>query len=504
MSAGTASRSALRGSSLLLVGRMLAIGANLAVQVIVVRSLSQEAFGAFAYGIAAANIATVLVSLGMEQTMSRFAALYDETRQPHRLAGALVCYLAVVGTLGGLLVLVALTDPAGVLGLMTDDARTVQLLGVLLLLGPLQALDTLGTTLFAVYGRPQAIFLRRYVLTPALRIGAVLLVVLGGHGVHALAAAYVAVTALGLAVYLPPLLRLLRRRGVIGSGHGVALPVRPLARFTAAAVTADLLAIALFASDALIVGALAGPADVALLQSVQPLAAGCLVIFYATIPLFIPTASRLFSGGDAAGAEQLYTTASLWVAVFTFPVAALTVACAPATVQTFFGAQYAEAAPVLALLAAGQYSLAVFGLSTLLLKAHGSLRLLATANVAVTVLNCGGNVLLVQRFGPVGVAAGTAGCTMLLAGAKAWILRHELGIRPFRPMFARSLAVVLVAGLGVAAVARLPGMSFWADVLLVLVVWLAVLRMLRRELDVPAVFPEAAALPVLRRVVTPA
>jgi O-antigen/teichoic acid export membrane protein len=268
--------------------------------------------------------------------------------------------------------------------------------------------------------------------------------------------------------------------------------------FTATAVSADLLAIVLFASDAIIVGWANGPRGVALLQATQPLANGNLVIFYALIPVFIPTASRLFASGARARGEELYATCSLWIAVFSFPVAALTIGCAATVTETFFGHRYAAAAPILALLSAGQYLLAVFGLSGLTLKAHGILRNLALACVTVTVLNIGANLLLVRRFGALGAALGTATAIALLTVAKCLIMRHDLGMWPVDGRLARALARIL--GLGGALVlfnvAARPNLL--VDVLAAalcsaLLVWTS-----RRDLGILEVFPEAARSVVLR------
>src|SRR3989304_2937288 len=49
--ADAATRRQLRGSSLLLAGRLLSKGANLAIQVLIVRHLARSEFGAFAWGI---------------------------------------------------------------------------------------------------------------------------------------------------------------------------------------------------------------------------------------------------------------------------------------------------------------------------------------------------------------------------------------------------------------------------------------------------------------------
>jgi O-antigen/teichoic acid export membrane protein len=483
---------AIRGSSLLLVGRLVAIASGILIQVLIVRYLSQAAFGAFSYCIAVVSLLTVMVSLGMEQTMSRFAAVYDERGDRARLAGALVFYVAVVTVLGALTVAATVLGRDELTRLVVHDRQTAELLGVMVLLAPLQALDTLGSTLFAVHGRPVAIFWRRYVISPALRIVVVAVTLVAHAPVLVLGAGYVLATLIGLLIYLPQLWGLLRRRGVIARGLVPVLPVRELMIFTGSAVAADLLAIVLFASDAVIVGWLSGPTGVALLQAAQPIANGNLVIFYAVIPLFLPMASRLFASGARARAEELYATCALWVAVCTFPVAALTIACAGPLTTALFGHRYAAAGPILAVMATGQYLLAVFGLGGLTLKAQGLLRNLAVANVAATVLNVVGNVLLVRLLGPLGAAIGTTACIALLSLAKCLIVRRDLGMWPVDRRLAAALAracglMALVLGANAVLTPHLV-----VDVGLVAVASLVLLWTGRRDLRLLEVFPELA------------
>ena len=69
--------------------------------------------------------------------------------------------------------------------------------------------------------------------------------------------------------------------------------------------------------------------------------------------LFTPLAARLFARGDRAGIRELYWRTAAWMAVFSFPVFALTFVCAHELTVALFGERYASSAPVLALLALG-------------------------------------------------------------------------------------------------------------------------------------------------------
>ena len=83
----------LRGSSLLVGGRFISLALNLAVQVLIVRYLSKEDFGAFAYAISLVALASTVVAFGFDKALARFAAMYAERRDYPRMFGsmALAC-----------------------------------------------------------------------------------------------------------------------------------------------------------------------------------------------------------------------------------------------------------------------------------------------------------------------------------------------------------------------------------------------------------------------------
>jgi len=72
LSGGEATRRQIRGSSLLLGGRMLSLAVNFATQVLIVRYLSKADFGAFAYGLSIVSLGEALAVLGLDKAIARF------------------------------------------------------------------------------------------------------------------------------------------------------------------------------------------------------------------------------------------------------------------------------------------------------------------------------------------------------------------------------------------------------------------------------------------------
>ena len=182
-----ATRKHIRGSTLLLLGRCLALGINLAVQVITVRYLAKEDFGAFAFGISMVALGTNLSLLGMSKALSRFVPMYHEQNDQRRVAGTLVLMFATVLGLGMAIVAFVLGFQAMLAEHIVSDRLSLSLLLLLIVLVPIGSADKLLESLFAAFGNVRSIFIRRHLIGPGLKLLAVLGVVFFGGSVQTLA-----------------------------------------------------------------------------------------------------------------------------------------------------------------------------------------------------------------------------------------------------------------------------------------------------------------------------
>lgn len=491
----------IRGSSLLLVGRMISLGLNLLVQVATVRILSKEGYGVFAYALSVAAVAEGLIGLGLPRAVSRYVPMYDEARDGARVLGTIA--LAVGATLaGGCAVVLVVVGLRGTLaGSLAADPSAAAALAVLSLLAPLQGFDRLFLELFSVFGRPRAIFVRRFVLAPALRLAAVLALALQGGGPVALAVGYVVAGALGLFFYGTMLAGLLKERGLWSRAawSGMQVPAREIFGFALPLLTTELVFVGIMQTDALLLGNLAGAAAVASMRAVLPVARLNQVVLDIFGILFTPLAARLLQRGDHAGVNRLYWSATTWIAVLGFPVFAVTFSLGRPLASLLFGAQYAESGELLALLSLAYYVHAAAGPNALALGVYRRIRYSVLVNVLALVLHVAGNLVLIPRHG----AKGAAMATMLTLGVhmllKQWGLRQTGGVRWFDPVAGRPLLTALagVAALVALELAARPPVAVSAAA--AVAVTALVLARTRRALDLAETFPEIARLPGLAR-----
>jgi O-antigen/teichoic acid export membrane protein len=496
----------IRGSSLLVFGRLLSLVVNLGVQVLLVRSLSKTDYGLFAYALSIVTMIATLSTLGFDRGLSRFIAMFDERGEKARVWGTLV--LQVLSILGiGLAATAIVVAFHGWIGdNLVDDARLGTLLAVMVVLAPLQALDNMGATVFAAFARSKAIFLRRYILAPILRLGIVLMLVATGGNLFVLGAGYVLAGVFGLVVYISLLVQTLRQHGLFERNDagriGLDIPVRQVAAFTLPLLVSDVMFVVLNTSDVVILGHTAGAVAVASYRSVLPVARLNQIVMNSFSLLFAPLMARLWARGDREALTEAYWQTAAWVTVLTFPVFAVTLGLAEPVTVTLFGDRYASAATYLRILSIAYYFNAVLGFNGVTVKMIGRVWLAAgTAGVAL-VFNLGINLLLIPRYGPAGAAWGTAASIVFYNLLKQWALHASSGLAVFDRRYRTLYLTVIAATIGLLAL-DLSDAALAVRVLVVGGLVAAVLLVGRRILLVAELFPELGRIPLLGRFLVP-
>jgi O-antigen/teichoic acid export membrane protein len=491
----------VRGSSLLLAGRVISMVANFGIQVLIVRHFSKSDYGAFAYALSIVHLVTTVVTLGLDRGITRFVAIYDEQKAYSKLFGTIVMQLVAIVSLGltATVLVYALQD--WMTGTLVDDRQAVSVLLVLIILAPVQALDDMFVQLFAVFARPGAIFFRRHVLAPGLRLVVVALLIAGHRGVSFLAAGYVAATAVGVLLSGGLLLRVMAKQGLLRQARaaGLEFPLREVAAYTLPLLTSDLVYMLMGTATVVMLGHYRATDDVAAFRAVVPLAHTCQLVMTSFSLLFTPTASRLFARGDRASIGDLYWRTAAWMAVLTFPIFALTFSLADPVTTTLFGSRYAGSAAFLAIVAVGYYFNSALGFNGLTLKVFSRLRYLVTINLAVAGLNLVLNVVLIPRYGALGAALATAATLIAHNVGKQAGLR-SVGIALFPRRYLRLYGAVTVLSAGLLAVQYLADLPLLPGLALAGIASVAVVVVSRDQLDVNETFPELLRIPLVRRI----
>lgn len=493
--------SQIRGSGVLMLGRMGSIGVNLAVQALIARGLTKDEFGHFSYALALVTMFATFITLGIDRAVPRFVAMYDERREYGNLVGTLVIQLSTILTLGLFAVVAVLGLQSWIADVAIGDAQVTAVLVILVFLAPLQALDQLAVAMFAVYAKPSAIFVRRYLFTPGMRLLVVALLVAGDRGAEFLAVGYVVTGLVGVILYGVLLWPMLTKTGVIAEARasGISLPWRSVLGYSLPLLSSDLLFSIMNTSDVVLLERYRDSEAVAAYRVVLPAAKLNQFVMASFALLFVPLASRFLERRDRQGMTDLYWRTAAWIAVATFPLFAITFALADDLSAAMFGEVYRSSGTYLSLLALGYYFNAALGFNGLTVKTAGRIRYTIVISLVAAVMNIALNIVLIPEFGPLGAAVGTLVTLVVHNLLKQFGLRFGTGVSPYPVGMLRPYVFIVVATVLLFAARAAFDPPLALGILMVAVVSLGLIRVTRTQLDVLTAFPEVGKIPLARK-----
>jgi len=499
-SGGSLTKRHIRGSSLLLAGRMFSLGGNFLVQILVVRYLSKSDYGALAYALSVVSMGSSLAGLGLERAVKRFVPIYHEEKDFSAMFGTIVFSLtSVIGV--GLGVVLLVFGLKGFIGsAIVHDPLAFALLLTLIALSPIQAIDMLFQNLLAALAKPRAIFFRRHVLPPLLKLAAILLVMLVEGNVRLLAAGYLIAGILGGLVCFVLLWRILKEQNLLRHFHPGALTfnTRKIVGFCLPLLTQDLVPIFKTTVAVMLLEHMAGTKEVAEFRAVLSVAGLSLIVFDSFKMLYIPTASRLFVHKDLDGINEVFWQTGIWTTLITFPIFAASLLLAKPITVLFFSERYAEAGTVLAWLAVGHYFHASMGLNAQTLQVYGKVRFIAFVNVSMILAGLALNLLLIPRFGAEGAAMATSGAMVVQNLLIHVGLILQTDVRVFERSYLKVYGSVLLSTIGLYLVMRVFEIPLAFSIALLAIVSLLLIRLNRKALALDGSFPELRRIPVLR------
>jgi O-antigen/teichoic acid export membrane protein len=496
----SATKRQIRGSSLLLVGQFLSKGVNFAVQVLIVRYLAKSDYGAFAYALSIVSVGQTIALFGLDRAITRFVPIYHEQHDYDKMFGTIFMVLGTVISLGIALVLVFYGLQGFITAYFISDQLAFSLLLILIFLSPINALDTMLNGMFAVFSRPGAIFFRKYVMGPGLRLSIVLLLTLSNRGVRFLSIGYLGAGALAVLIYAIILLHALKEQGIFRylNLRSIQIPAREVLYFTVPLLASDLVYVVMNSVDAVLLERFQGVVDVAALRAVQPTARLNQMVLSSFGLLFTPAAARMFARNDKEGVNDLYWQNAIWIAVVSFPIFIVTFSFAKPITLFLYGARYEQSALILALLSLGYYFNAALGQNGLTLKVFGKVKYIVAIDVFVAILNLGVNLVLIPRLGAVGAAIGTFSILVIFNILKQAGLRFGTGINIFDWRYLRGYLIIAFCAIGLLVIQVLTSAPLYISILLAGMASLLVLILNRQLLNVEQTFPELLKFPFIR------
>ncbi len=497
-SAGIA-RDQIRGSSLFLIGNMLSLAITFLPHLVLVRYLTTEAFGHLAYALSLVAVSKTY-ALGFNEAMSRFVPIFHAKRDPSKVLGSIIVVFAVSLSISGLLLLTFAVASGPILALLTKGREPAGLLLILMFMVPLETADLLIMNLFACFARAREIFWGKYIIPPTLRVIVITLVVFRHSELPFLAYGYLLVELITVVVFGALIVCELRRQKLLQKLSSVRLPIREIFSFSVPLMASNVIGMIGSSIPVLLLGYFHPMSTVAYYRVVLPAACLCSMVPDNFMPLYMPSASRLFAKGDTPGINHLFWETSLWMSVLAFPIFLATACFARPLTIFLYGARYAPSAPILAILSLGHFINVVFAFNGATLKVLGKIRLMVILNIVTPIIIIVFNLLLIPRYGAIGAAVATsAGLIVqnLLRQLSLWL--GGGGISFFEKRYASFFLMLGSSAVGLYLIQLFTPNNIYVALTLALAVSTFVLWLVKKHLKIADIFPEILRLPVIGR-----
>lgn len=491
----------LRGSSLLLAGRIIALLTNFVVQVLTVRYLSKNDYGAFAYVMTLASLGSSITVFGLDKTITRFAPIYQERGDYPKLFGTIFMMLSTILSLSFFLIVLVFGLRGWISESFVNDQMALKLMFVLVFLVPIDALDSLFEGMFAVFARPRTIFFRRHVLGPALKLSVVLLLVWLRSDVYFLSIGYLISGILGMSIYAGIFVHLLRTNRALSEHFNIwtiKFPIKEVFGFSIPLLTTDLVFLMRENLVVVLLQYFRSTSDIASFRAVLPIARLNLVVIQSFAFLFMPMAARMFANKDEDGINDLYWQSAIWITVISLPVFLVTFSLAQPLTLLLFGERYAQSGLIMALLAFGYYFNAALGFNSNTLRVYGRVRYIVIIDFLAVAVSLGLSLILIPRYGAIGAAVGTCGTLVAHNIFNHIGLKFATKINLFQWRYLRVYASIVLSTIGLILFERLMSPPIYISLVLALFISLMVVLISRNVLNIEHTFPELMRFKLVR------
>ncbi|NTU70910.1 MAG: flippase [Coriobacteriia bacterium] len=209
-------------------------------------------------------------------------------------------------------------------------------------------------------------------------------------------------------------------------------------------------------TDRLVVAIMLGPLAVALYEVAAKLSMLVSQVIGLPISAVLPVASRMAAAHDDEGLRDLFVRGSRNVVLAVLPIICVLVVLAGPFIRLWFGPGFESSIMLARLLVVAQVFVPLYLIGDLVLMGKGRIALWVPPGLALALLNVILSVMLVPRFGLVGVSFGTVLAGFLELPVYAWLILPELGVG-FSRWIGVSAAGYLLApvAVGVAALGTL-------------------------------------------------
>lgn len=417
-------------SAVLIFGAtLLSQGLGFLTRVTMARYLPVDGYGNVVIGISVMNLFGIAALVGLPAAVARFLPRKETATERRAILASAV---QVTGVFSVLVASGVFLSAELVATRLFGNADLVGVIRIFAGILPFYSLFNLCLGGFRGYEQTYPRVITQNVLRPGIQLAGIVLFVTLGYGTMGIAFAY----AVAFGVVSIVGFAFLYRGGQFSlrdvARYGSVDRYRELLAFSVPLAATGAIDIIAKQSDLIILGIIKSSTEVGLYEVAFRIAIFVSLLFTTAVGyLFQPIMSRFDVNSKQQQMDTLYTVATRWILVASFPVFALFFLFPSQTLVFFFGESYGAGQVPLQILLVGFIIALVPGLTSMFLTAVGETTLLMYISAATMIVNVVINVALIPAYGMVGAAIATATARTFNNTVQSYVIYRKYGVHPF-------------------------------------------------------------------------
>lgn len=431
-----------RSAALIFGATLLSQGLGFLTRVTMARYLPVDGYGNVVIGLSVLNLLGIAALAGMPAALSRYLPRQETEDERRNIFSSAFQIALVLSTTLAIGVYFAAEPVASVIFGNVDLIWIIRIFAGVL---PFYVVLQMSVGGFRGYETTYPRILTQNILRPGLQLAGIVLFVTIGYGTAGIAFAYASGFGIVAIIGITLLYRVseFSARDVISRGS--VGQYRELLTFSIPLAASGAIGVIAKHSDLIILGIFKSSSDVGVYEVSFRIAIFVYFLFFPAIGyLFQPIMSRFDAEGDREKMDDLYTVATRWVVVASFPVFALFFLFPDQSLGFFFGKKYQAGSLALRILLLGFVIALLPGLTNNFLTAIGETKLLMYISGGAMILNLVVNVALIPVYGILGAAVATAAARTVNNAIQSYFIYKYYDVHPFEREYVLPTCLIAV------------------------------------------------------------
>ena len=459
-----------KGGGIAFAGSIIQKIATFGLHILLARVLGSASYGLYALGFSVTSIAQTVASLGLNQGIVRFCAMYRGKWDNPRIKGTFLPAIAI-SSLSSVLVATGLFAFSSLIAQrFFNKPELTGVLRIFALAIPFYTLTGIATSLTQSFKRIEYQTGVHQVFRPLVNIVLVVLAFLLGFRLAGAVYGFLACGALSLVLALYFACKVF---------PDIVSPLRPvfetkrLIRFSVPMFLAGFCYLTLIQTDRIMLGFFKESSEVGVYNAASIISRQLLLFFYPLVAIFLPMISDLYNKQQLQELERLLKTVSRWMLATSLPFGLIICIFSP-LIMNLFGTEFGAGWPVLLVLTFSQILFLSVGPEGEVLQMSGKQDLVLINTLVMVFVNIGLNIWLIPIWGKLGAAIATAlslsGIAIVQLIQVVRILNiHPLSIHYIKPL--SSAVAAAVFGLGIRSFVGVSAISLIMATIAIFVVY---------------------------------